>query len=84
MKRINLHSKFISPKELRNYALKKAGEEWKKKRMKAICYGIINIPARIINHSRELVIQLPKGHPSFNLLNNARARIIELGCVPVG
>jgi len=59
-------------------------EEWKKKRMKAIRYGIINIPARIINHSRELIIQFRKGHPSFNLLNNARARIIELGCVPVG
>ncbi len=59
-------------------------EEWKKKRMKAIRYGIINIPARIINHSRELIIQLRKGHPSFNLLNNARARIIELGCEPVG
>jgi len=37
-------------------------EEWKKKRMKAIRYGIINIPARIINHSRELIIQLRKGH----------------------
>ena len=58
--------------------------EWKKKRMKAIRFKIIHVPSKIINHSRELIIQLPKGHPSFNLLNNARARIIELGCVPVG
>ena len=59
-------------------------EEWKKKRMKATRYGIINIPARIINHSRELIIQLSKGHPSFTLLNNARERLMELGCVPAG
>jgi len=59
-------------------------EEWKKKRMKAIRYGIINIPARIINHSRELIIQLRKGHPRFTLLNNARERLMELGCVPAG
>jgi len=58
--------------------------EWKKKRIKAIRYGIINIPARIIRHSRELIIQLSKGHPSFTLLNNARERLMELGCVPAG
>lgn len=58
--------------------------EWKKKRIKAIRYGIINIPARIIRHSRELIIQLSKGHPSFTLIINARLRIMELGCVPAG
>lgn len=58
--------------------------EWKKKRMKVIRFKIIHVPSKVINHSRELIIQLPKGHPSFNLLNNARARIIKLGCVPVG
>jgi len=58
--------------------------EWKKKRIKAIRYGIINIPARIIRHSRELIIQLSKGHPRFTLLNDARKRIMELGCVPAG
>ena len=59
-------------------------EEWKKKRMKAIRYGIINIPARIINHSRELIIQLRKGHPHFTLFNNARERLMELRCIPAG
>lgn len=58
--------------------------EWKKKRMKAIRYRIIHIPARIINHSREMIIQLRKGHPSFTLIENARLRIMELGCVPAG
>ena len=58
--------------------------EWKNKRMKAIRYWIINIPARIIKHSRELIIQLRRGHPSFRLIKDARARILEMGCVPAG
>lgn len=58
--------------------------EWKRKRMKAIRYWIINIPARIIAHSRQLIIRLRDGHPSFSLIKNARARIMELGCVPTG
>ena len=58
--------------------------EWKNKRMKAIRYWIINIPARIIKHSRELIIQLRRGHPSFRLIKDARARIMEMGCVPAG
>jgi len=58
--------------------------EWRKKRMKAIRYRVIHIPARILNHSRELIIQLRKGHPSFALLKDARLKIMEMGCVPVG
>lgn len=58
--------------------------EWKKKRMKAIRYRIIHTPARIINHSRELIIQLRNGHPSFALLKDTRIRIMEMGCVPAG
>lgn len=58
--------------------------EWKRKRMKAIRYWIIHIPARIIAHSRQLIIRLRGGHPSFSLIKNARARIMEMGCVPAG
>jgi len=58
--------------------------EWKNKRMKAIRFKIIYIPARIINHSRELIILIQKKHPSFELLKVARARILEMGCVPAG
>lgn len=57
---------------------------WKKKRMKAIRYRIIHIPARIINHSRELIIQMRKGHPNFRLIKAARERIMEMGCIPAG
>lgn len=55
-----------------------------KNKMKAIRYRVIHIPARILNHSRELIIQLRKGHPSFALLKDARLRIMEMRCVPVG
>jgi hypothetical protein len=60
------------------------GEKWKDKRMKAIRFNIIHIPARIINHSRELIIRLQRKHPSFALIKEARARIMEMGCVPAG
>ena len=58
--------------------------KWKDKRMKAIRFNIIHIPARIINHSRELIIRLQRKHPSFALIKEARARIMEMGCVPAG
>jgi len=58
--------------------------EWKNKRMKAIRLKIIHVPAKIINHSRELIIQLTKSHPSFGLLKDARSRILEMGCVEAG
>ena len=59
-------------------------DQWQTKRMKAIRFQIINIPARIIHHSRELIIRVRKGHPSYGLLQNARLRIKEMGCVPAG
>jgi len=58
--------------------------EWKNKRMKAIRFKIIHIPAKITNHSRELIIRLHKKHPSFELIRVAEARILEMGCVPAG
>jgi len=58
--------------------------EWKNKRMKAIRFAIIHIPAKIINHSRQLMIRLNKKHPSFELIRVAEARILEMGCMPAG
>jgi hypothetical protein len=58
--------------------------EWKAKRMKAIRFAIIHTPAKIINHSRQLIIRLHKKHPSFELIRVAEARILEMGCVPAG
>jgi len=44
-------------------------------RMKRIRFSIINIPGRIIQRSRMLLIRLSKGHPSYELLIEARRRI---------
>lgn len=58
--------------------------EWKNKRMKAIRFAIIHIPAKIINHSRQLIIRLQEKHPCLALIKTAKARILEMGCVPAG
>ncbi len=55
------------------------GESWIAKRMKALRFSLINLPGRILDHARELVIRLAKGHPSFEALILARQRIMELG-----
>jgi hypothetical protein len=57
---------------------------WIAKRMKAIRFSVINLPGRIIEHARELVIRLVRNHPSFALLVAARQRIKGLIPVPSG
>ncbi|MCW8965753.1 MAG: IS1380 family transposase [Candidatus Pacearchaeota archaeon] len=44
-------------------------------RMKRIRFTVINIPGRIIKRSRNLILRLSKGHPSYGLLIEARKRI---------
>ena len=47
----------------------------KEARMKRIRFTVINIPGRIIKRSRNLILRLSKGHPSYGLLIEARKRI---------
>ncbi len=54
------------------------GGSWISKRMKAIRFSLINLPGRIIEHARDLVIRLVRNHPSFALLVEARQRIMRL------
>jgi hypothetical protein len=63
-----------------NTAMKKLalGGSWTTKRMKALRFTLINLPGRIIEHARYVVIRLAKDHPSFALLIEARARIMRL------
>lgn len=51
---------------------------WVQKRMKALRFRLINLPGRIVEHARELIIRLVKDHPSFALLIEARGRIMRL------
>ena len=55
------------------------GGSWVAKRMKALRFSLINLPGRILDHARELVVRLAKGHPSLEVLLAARQRIMELG-----
>jgi len=69
-----------------NAAMKKfaLGPSWAAKRMKAVRFAVINLPGRIIDHARQLVIRLVRNHPSFALLVSARQRIKGLIPVPSG
>jgi hypothetical protein len=57
------------------------GGSWASRRMKAIRFSFINIPGRIVERSRELIIRLVKGHPALELYLEARRRI--MGMIPV-
>lgn len=59
-------------------------ESWVTKRMKAIRFSLITLPGRIREHSRELFIKLAAGHPSLELLINARQRIMEIAYASSG
>jgi len=60
------------------------GKSWMSRRMKAIRFSLINIPGRIIERSRELIIRLVKDRPTFYLFLEARSRIMGLVPVPSG
>jgi hypothetical protein len=60
------------------------GRNWSLRRMKVIRFSLINLPGRVVDHSRRLVVRLSKGHPSFTLLVEVRKRISMLIPVPAG
>ncbi|MEI9479833.1 MAG: hypothetical protein WCO26_25130 [Deltaproteobacteria bacterium] len=57
---------------------------WVTKRMKAIRFHLINLPGRVMEHARGLIVRLTGGHPSFDVLLEARQKIMELACGPSG
>ena len=54
------------------------GGSWASRRMKAIRFSFINIPGRIVERSRELIVRLVKGHPALELYLEARRRIMTM------
>lgn len=58
------------------------GESWASRRMKAIRFSFINIQDRIVEHSRELIIRLVKGHPAFDLYLEAMRPIMAVAMAP--
>lgn len=67
-----------------NNAMKRLalGKSWTPRRMKAIRFSLINIPGRIVERSRELIIRLARGNPAVALLLEARSRIMALSWAP--
>jgi hypothetical protein len=51
---------------------------WATKRLKAIRFGFINVAGRLLIRSRQLIIRLSKGHPSYQLLMEVRSRLRAL------
>lgn len=60
------------------------GSGWASKRMKAVRFGLIHLPARVIEHARQLWVRLRAGHPALEMLVAARRRILELAQGPAG
>jgi hypothetical protein len=54
------------------------GESWADKRMKAIRFGLINISAQVVEHSRRLWVRISGTHPSSELLIAIRRKIALL------
>jgi len=60
-----------------NSAMKRVvlGGDWVTRRLKAVRFWLINLPGRVVEHARELVVRLANGHPSNETLLRARARM---------
>ena len=63
-----------------NSAMKRLvlGKNWVSKRLKAIRFALINLPGRVLDHARSLIVGLTGGHPSNGILFEMRRRIFKL------
>ncbi len=59
-------------------------EELRSKRLKAIRFSLINIPARIVSHARYLIMQLSSKQHMADLIMEMRRRIASLVPCPSG
>jgi len=60
------------------------GGKWVWKRMKAMRFYLINIPARVIGRSRQLSLRLNAGDPAYGWFVSIRAKIAGLLPAPSG
>jgi len=69
-----------------NEAMKRLvlGGSWATKRMKAIRFALINIPAWVRERGRQLRVRLSQGHPSLEILVGMRQTIMALAETPSG
>lgn len=55
----------------------------KPKRLKTIRFALIDTPARVVEHSRQLFVRLARGHPAIRWLPDIRRAIRGLALCPV-
>ena len=60
------------------------GAGWVEKRLKAIRFSLINLPGRVLEKARRLIIRLSERQPMANFLVEVRRRIAALVPVPSG
>jgi len=67
-----------------NAAMKRLvlGRSWVPRRMKAIRFALINLPARVLKRSRYLLVRLAKNHPAIGWLVEMRRKIANLAPMP--
>ena len=58
------------------------GAAWAARKLKAVRFLFINLPARVVSGARRLKVRLCRGHPSLTTLIRARARIAALTPAP--
>ena len=60
-----------------NSAMKRLvlGESWVNRRLKAVRFRLINLPGRVLERGRKLFVRLAGGHPSNEILFEARRRM---------
>jgi hypothetical protein len=51
------------------------GKEWQPKRLKAIRFRLVNLPGRVVEHARMLLVKLSGRHPSCELLLEIRRKL---------
>ncbi len=54
------------------------GGSWAERRLKAIRFQLIHVPGRVLDHSRNLIVRLVGGHPSYETFLKARRRMLSL------
>jgi hypothetical protein len=57
-------------------------EGMKNKRLKGIRFALIDVPGRVVNHSRQLFVKLAKGHPAVLWLVEMRRALGGLALYP--
>jgi hypothetical protein len=57
-------------------------EGMKNKRLKGIRFALIDVPGRVVKHSRQLFVRLAKGHPAIEWLAEMRRKLRGLSLSP--